>query len=843
MKKGVAIVFGITSDYTFALANVLIGLKKQGSNFWDDIIVFHDGIEDSDKNALDSILPCSFIEYTKEFLRNNLEELPATKEYSLMALSRFECFELLKKYRKVMWHDVDILIQNDIQGLLGYSEKTGYAATQSDTFRVEQNFYEIIDGYDMLPLLYNSGILVLSDKLLELGDLRTYCYEKYNKYAEKIRYSDQAVLNMMIQDFNITVEIIKLEKYCCHPSNVNYRKASIIHAYGKSKFWNSDRLKRQFPEWVENNALWIDIRQRYSKFTDDMPLVTVIMSVYDRSEYLHESIESILKQTYRNFELLIIVEASENQEIICAKIEQIKDPRIVIIRNLERLGFANSLNVGLCKARGKYIARMDDDDISLPNRLSKEVDFLEKNDQIAIVGGWIRFFGKYNHEEHRPTMDEQLRVWAIKESPFFHPTVMMRKSVLDEFEFRYDARWFTEDYDLWLRMLPQVQVANIPEVVLLYRASGNNITSTRAADVMNSHLDLMRRNLKQTLGLEFSRDEMHLLRYPSVAEGCYNLAALQSIHDEVLIRIYKANLGKHVYDQKILEDYLGKADISFKSTVKAKLNRFPKLYSVIRKIYRALFRNSEREIKRESFVKKIKMRLLPASSKSFHKRLDAIEKILNWQNDQISFLQKSVVWADAVIRRTFQANQAAFWKIFSLFPNEERMNEFKRNDQYRRYICALYVLRYALKHLKIRSVILYNCDSVEWQIAAATMNIEVIQDKNQNARCDLVVGSNVLGVPGDILKLCHKSDLIIYYADSCEEESSTISTEISYEMNMVKSEFAHQGYNYYDLKNKFKDNWEMKKDFMMSLGLFVRAESWGSIIERLEREESKEEIV
>ena len=116
---------------------------------------------------------------------------------------------------------------------------------------------------------------------------------------------------------------------------------------------------------------------------DEKPLVSVIMSIFKRVSFLDEAIESVLNQTFANFELLIVVEYSEEQENINNYIfKKFKDKRIRIINNKERLGFAESLNVGIKSAKGKYIARMDDDDISLPLRFEKQVNFLEKNKDI-----------------------------------------------------------------------------------------------------------------------------------------------------------------------------------------------------------------------------------------------------------------------------------------------------------------------------------------------------------------------------------------------------------------------------------------------------------------------------
>lgn len=830
MKKDVAIVFGITSDYIFALANVLIGLKKHNKVFWDDIIVYHDGIPDANKQILNEILPCTFVKYSKELLKNDIDKLPSTREYSLLALSRFECFELLKEYSKVMWHDVDILIQDDITDLLTYADKTGYAATKSDSFRVEQNFYEIIPGYNMLSLLYNSGILVLSDKLLELGDLRTYCYTKYNQYAEKIRYSDQAVLNMFIQDFHISVEEISLSKFCCHPSNKDYRHAKIIHAYGKDKFWNSDKLKRQFPEWVENNNLWENKRNHSIIRSSSKPLVTVLMSIYMRTDYMKTAIDSILNQTYDNLELIIVVEASNNQSRIKDEIASIHDERIVVICNQSRLGFAESLNVGLRAAKGKYIARMDDDDVSLPERIDKEVAYLEEHPEVDIVGGWIKFFGRANHEEHRPENNDELNAWAIKESPFFHPTVMIRKDTMDKNGFLYDPQWFTEDYDLWLRILPKVHAHNLQEVLLLYRASGENATATQADKVMNSHLDLMRRNLRERLGLEFTRDQMRLLRTPQIIYECYHADEMKQIREEVITEIYAANRKKKVYDPQILKLYLGEMHCDKKSLIKHFLKRFPLLYSVIRRLYKMVSNSNNRELPKRSLITRLKMRLLPPSSKSFHEKTDTIEFILNEHSKELLNMKQRLEWTDGVVRRAFQASNAAFWGIYQNgnYPDPV-LNEFNRFKDYEKYIASLYIFNYLKCKLKIESLCILNNTGDEWEKAARNLGISIVTTNKNDVktinRYDGVVITEQLGTIESKRNFDFSSNIIITYIECSSPLEAETRLAIKSQMKYMIDCYDENGYVGIPLYDTLKDIWEIKEQYIYSLIVFVKRDS------------------
>lgn len=486
MKKNVAIVFGITKDYVFALANVLIGMKKHCSRFWDDIIVYHDGVMEEDIEKISTILECRFILYdTSSISKESKKE--SVKAYSYMALARFECFDLLHDYKYVIWHDVDILIQKDFKELLQTADSSGMALTCNPQFYGEQNFYQLISEYDLLKPLYNSGLMVLKDNLQNFPKMRKYCYDKFNKYADKIRYLDQAVLNIMIQDYGIKVRNISLSEYCCHPSELNCSNASIIHAYGRDKFWNSMELKIQFSEWVSNDEEWERIctgmiRHKPKTYAEasDYPRVSIIMSIYERIDFVDEAIESILSQTFSDFEFLIVLEKSPNQGEIKNTLEKrYIDKRIRVICNDERLGFAASLNVGFEQARGEYIARMDDDDIALPQRLEKEVEFLDNNKDISVVGTYIKMFMNCNNVCTVPATHKELEVRALTETPIYHPTVMFRKDDFKRHGLKYDTNYMTEDYELWCRALKVVKFANIQEVLLLYRASGQNATATQ----------------------------------------------------------------------------------------------------------------------------------------------------------------------------------------------------------------------------------------------------------------------------------------------------------------------------------------------------------------------------
>lgn len=838
--KNAAIVFGITKNYTFALANVLLGMKKHCRYFWDDIIVYHDGIDEKEQQALNSILTCQFLLFDERMFSDEAIHSEALKGYSLLTLARFECFGLLKQYCKVIWHDVDILVQKDFSDLLLYGDKSGLAATQSDSFRNEQNFYGVMPGYDMLSKLYNAGLLVLSNRLEKPEELRVYCYNTYNEYAPKLRYNDQSVLNMMIQDYKIKVETIDLERYCCHPSVPSYRDAAIIHAYGTDKFWSSQKLEAQFPEWAKNHQEWRSIQKLYvPREKDAAPIISVLMSVYERTEFIAESVESILQQTFSDFELIVVVEKSEYQTQICAELEAFGDDRIIIVRNHERLGFSASLNIGLEVARGTYIARMDDDDISYPQRLEKEALFLNTHTEITTVGSWIRVFGKESRIERRPETHEELAVWAIKENPMFHPTVMMRKTDLDKYGFQYDPAWLTEDYDLWVRMMDKCKFATLPEVLLDYRASQQNATVTKSEKVADCHLDIMRRNMRNKFDLEFSRDEMLLLRQPSIVYECFNTDALKAMRSQVVQKIYQANAKTCIYDQTLLEKSLGEINLGLKTETKLKLNRFPHLYAIAKKIYHLFFKPETRF----SVFTRIKRCLLPPSSKSFHNRMNFVESQMNRQMDmlvnltsQLEQQRRQAIWTDEVVRRSYQETQAGFWAMCYRDTDPVLSNQFYRISKYSEYISALRILNELKIMLKLQRICVIDKNNTEWTAAASTLQLLVAEEACSSERHDITIASHAIENRScSIARVCKASDVVLYYIfyEKCaRDQSEALRTELA----ACKRQFAANGYTYYDLRAKIEDYWEIDPMYSKTAALFIRDTVYSTIKAQIENQ-------
>jgi len=598
-KKDCALVFGITGDYTFALGNVLLGLKKHCKTFWNDIIIFHTDVTVEHQEKLNSILKCKFINFGKnEWCKKVLDAMPANR-YSIATFFRYECFNLLTEYKKVLWSDVDILVQSDFSDILAYGDISGYACTRSHEFTpIEANFSQIIEGYDMFIPIYNAGFLLITDILLKYGDLAKWCYEKTIELADILRMPDQGILNLMLQDFNIKAEEIDIYKFHCFtdwPQALDPSVASIVHAYSPRKFWNNADISLKFPEWSVNNSMLKDIL--LTSNSDKVPVISVIMSIYERTKYLDESMRSILNQTFTDFEFILVIEFSEQQNKIEKKLLDYNDDRIKIVKNELKLGFSASLNAGLKVARGKFIARMDDDDISDLRRFQKQIDFLSENPDISMCGTHVESFGvEHNIWNAYPTDPEDLKIFLLFRNALWHPTMMMRRSDIEKFQLYYDEDVFTEDYDLWARAVQHVKISNVPEILLKYRLSGENTTWKHTMKMHMAHLAVMKMQFINYLNLMPTNDELHLIN------GRIDLLSATYVHSrDVANKVRKDFIGKIIesnkatcfYSQEKLEKFLNiqpqaqkaplRAKRSFKSLVKRVFKR------LMRPFYRPLY--------------------------------------------------------------------------------------------------------------------------------------------------------------------------------------------------------------------------------------------------------------
>lgn len=206
-----------------------------------------------------------------------------------------------------------------------------------------------------------------------------------------------------------------------------------------------------------------------------MPKISVIMPAYNTEKYIGEAIESILNQTFSDFEFIIIDDRSSDGTVDVVK--SYNDNRIRFHQNEKNMGVAATLNRGLDLATGDYIARMDSDDISMPERFEKQIQYMENHPDCAACGTDIKLFGAQWGNFFHSSTPEQLRVDLFFASSLAHPTVMIRSAVIHNDFFRYDETLNgVEDYDLWYRISNRYQLGNVCQILLMYRIHPNQVT-------------------------------------------------------------------------------------------------------------------------------------------------------------------------------------------------------------------------------------------------------------------------------------------------------------------------------------------------------------------------------
>lgn len=202
------------------------------------------------------------------------------------------------------------------------------------------------------------------------------------------------------------------------------------------------------------------------------PQISVVMPVYNGEKYLSQAINSILTQSFKDFEFIIIDDNSTDNSLKILNQFAKTDKRIIILRNKENLRATKTLNVGLKKARGQYIARMDADDWSYPNRFQRQFKFMEKHPDIGVSGSTIEICNKdlkVKNLRRYPLDDASARKIIFRYSPFAHPVTFWRKDMLDKVGGYNEAIPLSQDYELYFRIGKICKFGNLPDTLLKLR--------------------------------------------------------------------------------------------------------------------------------------------------------------------------------------------------------------------------------------------------------------------------------------------------------------------------------------------------------------------------------------
>jgi glycosyltransferase involved in cell wall biosynthesis len=246
------------------------------------------------------------------------------------------------------------------------------------------------------------------------------------------------------------------------------------------------------------------------------PLVSVVMSMYNAEKYVHDAVASVLNQTYKNFDFIIINNGSTDASLNI--VQAFNDARIFVHTNTQTQPLANAWNTGIVLAKGEFIARMDADDICLPNRLSKQVEYMLANTDVGILGTQLIAIG--NKTRALPVTHNQIVWHMLNACPMLHPSVMFRKQVLDNHKLMYDEQFFgAEDYELWMRACRVTTMHNLPQALVKYRYHNSThqqmlpVVAQQNTQIKLAHIQWLMPSLsdeqKQQLALYFNRHITH----------------------------------------------------------------------------------------------------------------------------------------------------------------------------------------------------------------------------------------------------------------------------------------------------------------------------------------------
>lgn len=293
---------------------------------------------------------------------------------------------------------------------------------------------------------------------------------------------------------------------------------------------------------------------------DIIPLVTVLLPVYNGEHFLADAIKSVLFQTFNDLELLVIDDGSTDGSV--AILESFADPRIRIIKNEKRQKLARALNRGMDNARGTYIARMDADDVCMPKRLETQVKFMESHPEIGMSGSWIRTIGDHPSSGtvfKFPLTPEEIKASLLFDNPFAHSSMILRKSFFNKHDLHFDGSYYpSEDYELWARALEYFPSANIGQVFLQYRLHANSMTLSGQPE-MDAHAVRIVKPIFYRLGLSPSDEDLVFHRYISTNRITPDWTNESVEHAELwLLKLVEANRVSGRYDQEAFAEAVEK---------------------------------------------------------------------------------------------------------------------------------------------------------------------------------------------------------------------------------------------------------------------------------------------
>lgn len=290
-----------------------------------------------------------------------------------------------------------------------------------------------------------------------------------------------------------------------------------------------------------------------------MAKVSVLIPFYNRASYLRDAIDSVLKQSFTDFEILALDDGStdDSAEIV----NQYKDSRIQLLRSDKNLGIPATRNRGIAAAKGEYLAFLDSDDLALPERLAHQVAFLDKNPDHAAVGSWIEWIDKSGKKtgkvKRKPTSPEQINAERLFRSGLENSTAMARTKIMQAYPHREDMI-LGSDYDLWARVAADHKIAALPEILVYRREHETRATQTKIDTTKALRLEIFAWQLS-TLNIAYSDEDLtcHYILRRMHKENFIPDVGFLDWAEAWLLRLQDANAIAHKYPEPAFSKVLG----------------------------------------------------------------------------------------------------------------------------------------------------------------------------------------------------------------------------------------------------------------------------------------------
>lgn len=321
---------------------------------------------------------------------------------------------------------------------------------------------------------------------------------------------------------------------------------------------------------------------------------TVLLPVYNSENYIKECIDSILSQTYTDFDLLIIDDDSSDNS--ANLIKEYHDERIIYVKNDKNLGLTNNLNKGIDLIDSQYIIRMDSDDICYPKRFQKQITYMDNNPEIALSGTSAVAFNENGYRKRNivSTAPKGIRTELLFDCTIKHPSVIFRNEIIKKENYRYSTKYkATEDYALWQEIASKYDIGNIQDILLKYRQNESGITSQankNREERDNAH-KLVYREMLNRLNVKYDEDLLNI--YRQFLTGNLEFTDENSEKLSILLSNVKNNLTIEMFD---LENFSRQASLHFRINFQFQNKNYGFMLKVYKKYFSTIFELNKQDV-------------------------------------------------------------------------------------------------------------------------------------------------------------------------------------------------------------------------------------------------------